>query len=173
MTYHHYIEGEINNETVQELMDVLNAVILNNSFLKVYINSGGGAVDCEYILRDLLESYAHKTEIIASGFIASAAFSLFFMTKKVKKKILPNTEGMVHLAVRKVEIFETNRLISPKHTKAANNVLRETRTNELLELVDLDKAQLTKFNNGEDIYFTFPDLVKILEKQTVRKKKTV
>jgi ATP-dependent protease ClpP protease subunit len=173
MTYHHYIHGNISSETVQELMDVMNTVILNNSFLKIYINSEGGCISSEYILRDLIESYGHKTELIASGFIGSAAFSLFFMTKKVKKKILPTTEGMCHQVYRDGHILENNKVRQTAHVTASNEVLRKSRTEELLQLIELNEAQLNKFDEGEDIYFTYPDLVKILEKQTVRKKKTV
>ncbi|PHM55157.1 ATP-dependent Clp protease proteolytic subunit [Xenorhabdus sp. KK7.4] len=91
------ISGEINQQLVEKVItQLLLLQELNNSPIKVFVNSQGGHVESGDTLHDMFKFIQPEVLMIGTGWVASAGITLFLAAKKEHRYCLPNTRFMIH-----------------------------------------------------------------------------
>jgi len=91
------IAGEINQKLVEKVTHQL--LILENESedpIKVFINSQGGHVESGDTIYDLLRFIKPEVHMIGTGWVASAAITIYLGAKKENRFSLPNTRYLIH-----------------------------------------------------------------------------
>lgn len=164
------IAGELNKNVLSSFLQFHNDLVMIQSdtnkpvTLNLFLNSIGGELYVYSTLKSILENSNLSINLIANGEISSAAFFLFYITDNVNKYVELGTSSTVHTIttyfsdreMRKLDIVATFKEDLDKH----NNIFVK-----LFNKYDiLNKSELKRFIQGEDIYIGYAKLVKLMEK---------
>lgn len=156
-----FIQGEISDETVKNLIEFTN----NNTLEFVYIKSSGGCEISSVLLCEILNEIKPHVKLIEAQ---SAAFDLFFSLKGCKRTILPLAMGMTHYATMEIHILSTRKAAysTGRFFMSKMADVHKSRGDDILKSIgfnrwdDLDKSQ-----QGDDVYFTTTELQEFLDYQ--------
>ncbi len=91
------VVGEINQKLAQQVMGQL--VVLDqesNDPITVFINSQGGHVESGDTIYDMIKFVRSPVRVVGTGWVASAAITIFLGAKKENRFSLPNTRFLIH-----------------------------------------------------------------------------
>lgn len=92
-----FLNDEINDKTANDIiLQLLYLDSLNNEDIKLYINSPGGDITQGLAIIDCINSIKSDVQTICIGCAYSMAAIILLCGKKGKRKILPNSEVMIH-----------------------------------------------------------------------------
>ncbi|WP_132018162.1 ATP-dependent Clp protease proteolytic subunit [Hydrogenispora ethanolica] len=91
------ISGEINQKLAEKTMQqLLFLQELSNDPIKVFINSQGGHVESGDTIHDMFQFVKPRIIVIGTGWVASAAITIYLGAAKEDRYSLPNTRYLIH-----------------------------------------------------------------------------
>ena len=91
------IFGEIDEKVARSVTERLLALAAESDDpIIIYISSPGGHVESGDVVYDMINFIKPDVKIIGTGWVASAATTIFLAAKKINRFALPNTRFLVH-----------------------------------------------------------------------------
>ena len=91
------IFGEINDKVARSVTERLLALATaNDDPIMIYISSPGGHVESGDVVYDMINFIKPEVKVIGTGWVGSAAPTIFLAAKKKNRFALPNTRFLVH-----------------------------------------------------------------------------
>ena len=91
------IFGEINDKLARAVTEKLLALSAESDApISLYISSPGGHVESGDVIYDMIKFIKPTVKVIGTGWVASAATTIFLAAKKENRFSLPNTRFLVH-----------------------------------------------------------------------------
>lgn len=145
------IYGKGDEKTLDKFISDWNASA--NTFKDIYIDCEGGLYSVFQVMLDIINSTPSKCQLIACGELHSAAFEMFYLAK-CRKKIIPFTFGMYHLATDEIETDEKGKPKSGQAQAKLDN-LKATKkfTLSFCQKIGMNASEIKRIKNGEDVYF--------------------
>lgn len=91
------ISGEINQELAEKVTrQLLILQDISDEPIKIFINSQGGHVEAGDTIHDMIKFVKPRVIVIGTGWVASAAITIYLGAEKEDRYSLPNTRYMIH-----------------------------------------------------------------------------
>jgi ATP-dependent Clp protease, protease subunit len=91
------IFGEINDRLARSITERLLALASeSNEPITIYISSPGGHVESGDVVYDIIKFIEPEVRVVGTGWVASAATTIYLAAKKENRYALPNTRFLVH-----------------------------------------------------------------------------
>jgi ATP-dependent Clp protease protease subunit len=91
------ISGEINQTLAEKITtQLLILQEMGNQPIKLFINSQGGHVEAGDTIHDMIKFIKPRVIVIGTGWVASAAITIYLAAEKQDRYSLPNTRYMIH-----------------------------------------------------------------------------
>lgn len=91
------IFGEINDKIARTTTERLLALAADSDEpISIYISSPGGHVESGDVVYDMIKFIKPEVKVIGTGWVASAATTIYLAAKKENRYALPNTRFLVH-----------------------------------------------------------------------------
>lgn len=91
------IFGEINERVARSVTERLLALAAESSDpITIYISSPGGHVESGDVVYDIIKFIEPEVRVVGTGWVASAATTIYLAAKKEHRFALPNTRFLVH-----------------------------------------------------------------------------
>ena len=91
------IFGEINDKLAQSVTERLLALAADSDEpISIYISSPGGHVESGDVVYDMIKFIKPTVKVIGTGWVASAATTIYLAAAKENRFSLPNTRFLVH-----------------------------------------------------------------------------
>src|SRR5690606_31480287 len=91
------IFGEINEKVARSVTEKLLALAAeSNDPITLYISSPGGHVESGDVVYDIIKFIEPEVRVVGTGWVASAATTIYLAAKKENRFALPNTRFLVH-----------------------------------------------------------------------------
>ncbi|MDF1765107.1 MAG: ATP-dependent Clp protease proteolytic subunit [Gammaproteobacteria bacterium] len=91
------IFGEINDKIARSVTERLLALAAaNDEPISIYISSPGGHVESGDVVYDMIKFIKPTVRVIGTGWVASAATTIYLAAAKENRFALPNTRFLVH-----------------------------------------------------------------------------
>lgn len=91
------IFGEIDDKLSRAVTEKLLALSAESDApISIYISSPGGHVESGDVIYDMIKFIRPTVKVIGTGWVASAATTIFLAAKKENRFALPNTRFLVH-----------------------------------------------------------------------------
>jgi ATP-dependent Clp protease protease subunit len=137
------IFGEINDRIARTVTERLLALASENDEpIHLYISSPGGHVESGDVVYDMIKFIKPEVKVIGTGWVASAATTIFLAADKNNRFALPNTRFLIHqpsggslgvasdIAIQAKEIIKMrariNRLIAEETGQPLERVEKDT-----------------------------------------------
>lgn len=159
----YYLSSAINEDSVKEIVNDYNEGIKSGvDSYTIYIDSVGGGLAEAHLLADFFNQIG--ATVVACDRLFSAAFDLFFLSKKCCRKILPTACGMIHYPMI---TWAHNHLGCPysdhdKFMKRNLNSIYYFSMVEMYKEIGLDKKIYKK---NKEVFFTAKQLQEFLDHQ--------
>ena len=91
------IFGEINDKVARSVTERLLALAADSDEpISIYISSPGGHVESGDVVYDMIKFIKPEVRVIGTGWVASAATTIYLAADKANRFALPNTRFLVH-----------------------------------------------------------------------------
>lgn len=91
------ISGEINQELAEKVCtQLLILQEISDEPIKIFLNSQGGHVEAGDTIHDMIKFIKPTVIIVGTGWVASAAITIYLAAEKENRYSLPNTRYMIH-----------------------------------------------------------------------------
>ncbi|MEQ8953014.1 MAG: ATP-dependent Clp protease proteolytic subunit [Gammaproteobacteria bacterium] len=91
------IFGEINDRLARSVTEKLLALAAENDDpITIYISSPGGHVESGDVVYDMIKFIKPEVKVVGTGWVASAATTIFLAADKKNRVCLPNTRFLIH-----------------------------------------------------------------------------
>ena len=137
------IFGEINDKLARSITERLLALAAESDDpITLYISSPGGHVESGDVVYDIIKFIKPSVRVIGTGWVASAATTVYLAADKDKRFALPNTRFLIHqplggsrgdatdIAIQAEQIVRTkariNQLISKETDQPLDRVAKDT-----------------------------------------------
>lgn len=91
------ISGEINQKLAEKtIQQLLYLQEISDDPIKVFINSQGGHVESGDTIHDMFKFVKPRIIVIGTGWVASAAITIYLGANKEDRYSLPNTRYLIH-----------------------------------------------------------------------------
>lgn len=91
------IFGNIDDKLARGVTEKLLALAAENDDpITIYISSPGGHVESGDVVYDMIKFITPEVKVVGTGWVASAATTIFLAAKKENRFCLPNTRFLVH-----------------------------------------------------------------------------
>lgn len=137
------IFGEIDEKTARSVTEKLLALASDGDEpITLYISSPGGHVESGDVVYDMIKFIKPEVRVIGTGWVASAATTIYLAAKKENRYSLPNTRFLVHqpsggsrgpatdIAIQAVQIIKMrerlNKLIADETGQTLERVAKDT-----------------------------------------------
>lgn len=91
------IFGEINDKVARSVTEKLLALAAESDDpISIYISSPGGHVESGDVVYDMIKFIKPTVKVIGTGWVASAATTIYLAAEKKNRFSLPNTRFLVH-----------------------------------------------------------------------------
>lgn len=89
--------GEINERLARSVTERLLALAAeNNDPITLYISSPGGHVESGDVIYDIIKFIEPEVRVVGTGWVASAATTIYLAASRENRFALPNTRFLVH-----------------------------------------------------------------------------
>jgi ATP-dependent Clp protease protease subunit len=158
---HHYLNGEINEDSVGECIKWLIYESLDSGKQKVltlYINSTGGDLYQAFGLIDVMQSNPHVIRCIGIGAVMSAAFLVFASGTKGQRYSAKNTSFMSHQFSESMD----SKYHDLRATMKESDICNERMVSILKDATGLAPSVIKKrLLPASDVYLTAEETVEI------------
>lgn len=158
---HHYLNGEINEDSVGECIKWLIYESLDSGKQKVltlYINSTGGDLYQAFGLIDVMQSNPHVIRCIGIGAVMSAAFLVFASGSKGERYSAKNTSFMSHQFSESMD----SKYHDLRATMKESDICNERMVSILKDATGLAPSVIKKrLLPASDVYLTAEETVEI------------
>jgi ATP-dependent Clp protease protease subunit len=158
---HHYLNGEIDENSVGECIKWLIYESLNSDkqkTLTLYINSTGGDLYQAFGLIDIMQASPHVVRCIGIGAVMSAAFLIFASGTKGERYAAKNTSFMCHQFTETMD----NKYHDLKATMKENDQCNERMVDILKTATGLAPSVIKKrLLPPSDVYLTAEETVDV------------
>lgn len=137
------IFGQINEKVARTVTEQLLALAgESDQPITIYISSPGGHVESGDVIYDMIKFIEPEVRVVGTGWVASAATTIYLAAKPENRYSLPNTRFLVHqpsggsqgdatdISIQAVEIVKTkarlNRLIADETGQPLERVEKDT-----------------------------------------------
>jgi ATP-dependent Clp protease protease subunit len=137
------IFGSINERVARTVSQQLLALAAENDDpITIYISSPGGHVESGDVIYDMIKFIKPEVRVIGTGWVASAATTIYLAAKKENRFSLPNTRYLVHqpsggsrgdatdISIQAEQIMKTkkrvNKMISDETGRPLEQVEKDT-----------------------------------------------
>jgi ATP-dependent Clp protease protease subunit len=137
------IFGNIDDKLARSVTERLLALAVDGDEpISLYISSPGGHVESGDVIYDMIKFIKPEVRVIGTGWVASAATTIFLAAKKENRFSLPNTRYLVHqplggargdatdIAIQAEQIIKMrariNQLIADETGQALDRVAKDT-----------------------------------------------
>jgi len=137
------IFGDINEKIARSTTEKLLALAAESDDpISIYISSPGGHVESGDVIYDMIKFIKPQVKTIGTGWVASAATTIYLAAKKENRFALPNTRFLVHqpsggsrgdatdIKIQAEQIVKTrariNQLIADETGQALDQVAKDT-----------------------------------------------
>lgn len=137
------IFGEINDKIARSVTERLLALAAENDEpISIYVSSPGGHVESGDVIYDIIKFIKPTVRVIGTGWVASAATTIYLAAAKENRFALPNTRFLVHqpsggsrgsatdIAIQAQEIVKMrariNQLIADETGQSFDRVAKDT-----------------------------------------------
>ena len=137
------IFGEINDKLARSITERLLALAAESDDpITLYISSPGGHVESGDVVYDIIKFIKPSVTVIGTGWVASAATTIYLAADKDKRFALPNTRFLIHqplggsrgdatdIAIQAEQIVRTkariNQLIAKETDQPLDRVAKDT-----------------------------------------------
>ena len=137
------IFGGINEKIARSVTEQLLALAADGDDpIDIYVSSPGGHVESGDVIYDMIKFIKPQVRVIGTGWVASAATTIYLAAKKENRYSLPNTRYLVHqpsggsqgdatdISIQAEQIIKTkariNKLISDETGRALEQVEKDT-----------------------------------------------
>lgn len=136
------ISGEINQVLAEKVTtQLLILQEMGDEPIKLFINSQGGHVEAGDTIHDMIKFIKPRVIVIGTGWVASAAITIYLAAEKQYRYSLPNTRYMIHQPLGGFQGQATDIGIEAKEIlrvrKRINSIISEA-TGQSLEKVEKD-----------------------------------
>lgn len=136
------ISGEINQALAEKVTtQLLILQEMGDEPIKLFINSQGGHVEAGDTIHDMIKFIKPRVIVIGTGWVASAAITIYLAAEKQDRYSLPNTRYMIHQPLGGFNGQATDIGIEAKEIlrvrKRINSIISEA-TGQSLEKVEKD-----------------------------------
>jgi ATP-dependent Clp protease protease subunit len=136
------ISGEINQALAEKVTkQLLILQEMGNEPIKLFINSQGGHVEAGDTIHDMIKFIKPPVIVIGTGWVASAAITIYLAAEKQNRYSLPNTRYMIHQPLGGISGQATDIGIEAEEIlrvrKRINTIISEA-TDQPLEKVEKD-----------------------------------
>lgn len=135
--------GEINDKLARHVTERLLALASESDDpITIYISSPGGHVESGDVVYDMIKFIKPKVRVIGTGWVASAATTIYLAANRENRYALPNTRFLIHqplggsrgdatdIKIQADQIVKTrariNRLIAEETGQPLERVARDT-----------------------------------------------
>jgi len=136
------IFGEINDKIARSVTERLLALAAeSDDAISIYISSPGGHVESGDVVYDMIKFIKPTVKVIGTGWVASAATTIYLAADKENRFALPNTRFLIHQPLGGSQGDATDIAIQAEQivkTKARINQLIAKETGQDLERVAVD-----------------------------------
>jgi len=136
------IFGQINEKVARQVTEQLLALAADSDDpITVYVSSPGGHVESGDVIYDMIKYVKPEVRVVGTGWVASAATTIYLAAKKENRYALPNTRFLVHQPSGGSQGDATDISIQAEQivkTKARINRLIAEETGQPLERVEKD-----------------------------------
>jgi len=137
------IFGQINERIARLVTEQLLALAADcDDPITIYISSPGGHVESGDVIYDMIKFIKPEVKVIGTGWVASAATTIYLAAKKENRFSLPNTRYLVHqpsggsrgdatdISIQAEQILKTkariNKLIADETGRSIEQVTKDT-----------------------------------------------
>lgn len=137
------IFGEINDRVARSVTERLLALAADSDDpISIYISSPGGHVESGDVVYDMIKFVKPTVRVIGTGWVASAATTIYLAAEKENRFALPNTRFLIHqplggsrgdatdIAIQAEEIIKMrariNQLIATETGQSLDRVAQDT-----------------------------------------------
>lgn len=137
------IFGQINERIARLVTEQLLALSAHSDEpITIYISSPGGHVESGDVIYDMIKFIKPEVKVIGTGWVASAATTIYLAAKKENRFSLPNTRYLVHqpsggsrgdatdISIQAEQILKTkariNKLIAEETGQSLEQVTKDT-----------------------------------------------
>ena len=137
------IFGEINDKLARSITERLLALAAESDDpINLYLSSPGGHVESGDVVYDIIKFIKPSVRVIGTGWVASAATTIYLAADKDKRFALPNTRFLIHqplggsrgdatdIAIQAEQIVRTkariNQLIAKETDQPLDRVAKDT-----------------------------------------------
>ena len=137
------IFGEINDKLARSITERLLALAAESDDpINLYVSSPGGHVESGDVVYDIIKFIKPSVRVIGTGWVASAATTIYLAADKDKRFALPNTRFLIHqplggsrgdatdIAIQAEQIVRTkariNQLIAKETGQPLDRVAKDT-----------------------------------------------
>ncbi|QUH20617.1 ATP-dependent Clp protease proteolytic subunit [Alkaliphilus sp. B6464] len=136
------ISGEINQALAEKITtQLLILQEMGDQPIKLFINSQGGHVEAGDTIHDIIKFIKPRVIVIGTGWVASAAITIYLAAEKQDRYSLPNTRYMIHQPLGGLNGQAADIAIEAKEIlrvrKRINNIISEA-TGQPLEKIEKD-----------------------------------
>ncbi len=136
------IFGEINEKVARSVTEKLLALAADGDEpITIYISSPGGHVESGDVIYDMIKFITPQVRVVGTGWVASAATTIYLAAQKGNRYSLPNTRYLIHQPLGGSRGDATDIRIQAEQiviTKARINRLISDETGTALEQVEKD-----------------------------------
>ncbi len=135
--------GEISEKLARGVTEKLLALAAESDApITIYISSPGGHVESGDVVYDMIKFIKPQVRVIGTGWVASAATTIYLAAKKERRFCLPNTRFLIHqplggsrgdatdIAIQAQQIIKTrariNQLIASETGQSLERVAKDT-----------------------------------------------
>ena len=137
------IFGSINEKIARLVTEqLLSLAAHSDDPITIYISSPGGHVESGDVIYDMIKFIKPEVKVIGTGWVASAATTIYLAAKKENRYSLPNTRYLVHqpsggsrgdatdISIQAEQIIKTkariNKLIADETGRSLEQVTKDT-----------------------------------------------
>ena len=158
-----FLNEEIDNKVANNvILQLLYLDSLNNEDIKLYINSPGGDITQGLAIIDCINSLKNDVQTICVGCAYSMAAIILICGKKGKRKILPNSEIMIHSVLGRAEGNLTKVMLSSMRLQEKSRLIHSL----IKEKTNLKNSKISTMmktdsflNSSESLKYGFVDKI--------------
>lgn len=159
------LDTSIDDKTLDELINVVNALDVNET-LTLYIKGDGGETAVSNAIINILSNLSKTNNVVLVGYemMCSSHFNIFFETLCSEKILLSDTKGMCHKPFWNIRVSENAQIKNDLFEHFKKAVMEECRTfTDLTKVVKFTKEELRELRNNKDIYILPNRMKEMLE----------
>lgn len=131
--------------------------------IDLYLNSNGGSASIKEAVTEIINTNSEKFYLVGYDYLASSAFN-FFIEAKCKKKLLPGTIGMYHLAINNLDFNDRMKPVYGIDEACIKRIKEFDHPSnlEFMKACGFTAKETKKANKGDDVFLQYDRFLEIV-----------